>query len=500
MKKIRFTSLLVSCLVLALTAVPAGAKTKKAEQPQVKYVFYMIGDGMGINEVIGTQIYNEATGKGPAVINFTEFPMRGFITTVSGSSLVTDSAAGATTLASGVKTYNGAIGLDMNEQPVSLITEWAKESGYGTGVATTVGINHATPAGFTTHATQRGNYEDISFQFIRSKVDFGAGGGFITNRDSGHDNDFFISEARGAGIKVFRGPDFPDVASAPGRVICLSGKDEQELPYAIDRQEGDTSLSDFVDAGIRYLDAKFGDKGFFFMIEGGKIDYGGHGNDAAACFQELNDFAAAVDVVLAFYDKHPDETLIVITADHETGGLMLGAGDYIMNPERMAKQDMSVNALTAKFREAFMPARPQGRGPGRPQGQARPPFNPETPAYTPPTWEQVKDFFREHLGLWGEVSVDERSEAAMKATYERTFGQDGDRENNVANLYAVNTRLVAEAVAYLNKAAGYSWSYGSHSGSPVGLYVKGREAGAFATVHDNTQVAPTIAKLAGYKK
>ena len=496
LKKIAF--LFAACLSLA--AVPAGAKVKKAEQPQVKYVFYMIGDGMGINEVFGTQEYNEATGKGPAVINFTEFPVRGFITTVSGSSLVTDSAAGATTLASGVKTYNGAIGLDMNEQPVSLITEWAKESGYGTGVATSVGLNHATPAGFTTHATQRGNYEDISFQFIRSKVDFGAGAGFITNRDSGHDNDFFISEARGAGIKVFRGPDFPDVASAPGRVICLSGKDEQELPYAIDRQEGDTSLSDFVDAGIRYLDAKFGNKGFFFMIEGGKIDYGGHGNDAAACFQELNDFAAAVDVVLAFYDKHPDETLIVITADHETGGLMLGAGDYAMNPERMAKQNMSVNALTAKFREAFMPARPQGRGQGRPQGQARPPFNPETPAYTPPTWEQVKDFFREHLGLWGEVAVDERSEAAMKATYERTFGQDGDRENNVANLYAVNTRLVTEAVGYLNRTSGYGWSYGSHSGSPVGLYVKGRTAGAFATVHDNTEVAPTIAKLAGYKK
>ena len=491
MKINKFVSFFAACLVLA--AIPAEAKVKKAEQPrqpQVKYVFYMIGDGMGINEVIGTQEYNEGTGKGPAVINFTEFPVRGFITTVSGSSLVTDSAAGATALASGVKTYNGAIGLDMDEQPVSLITEWAKESGFGTGVATTVGINHATPAGFTTHATQRGNYEDISMQFIRSDVDFGAGGGFITNHGSGHDNEYFINEARKAGIDVFRGPDFTDVASAKGRVICLSGKDETELPYAIDRKEGDTSLSDFVGAGISYLDAKYGDKGFFFMVEGGKIDYGGHGNDAAACFQELTDFANAVDVVLAFYDKHPDETLIVITADHETGGLMLGAGKYEMHPERMAKQNMSVNALSDLFRKEFLPEVPKTEAP----------FNPEAPAYIPPTWEQVKAFFCEHLGLWGEVEVDERSEAALKKTYERTFGQDGDRDNNVANLYAVNTRLVTEAVSYLNRTSGYSWSYGSHSGSPVGLYVKGAAACAFATVHDNAQIAPTIAKLAGYKK
>ena len=488
MKHSKIYSLLCCCLLAVLAAAPAGAKT---EQPQVKYVFYFIGDGMGINQVIGTQEYNEATGKGPAVINFAEFPVRGFVTTHSGSSLVTDSAAGATTLASGVKTYNGAIGLDLDEQPVSLITEWAKNSGYGIGIATSVGINHATPAGFTTHTTQRGNYEDIAFQLIRSKVDFGAGGGFITERGTGHDNNFFISEARNAGIKIFRGPDFKDVASAEGRVFCFSGKDEAELPYAVDRKEDDTTLSDFVSAGISYLDAKFGDKGFFFMIEGGKIDYGGHGNDGAACFQELTDLANAVDVALAFYDKHPDETLIVVTADHETGGLMLGSGVYEMHPDRMLKQTMSVNALTDKFREAFLPAKPLVRAP----------FDPERDSeYTPPTWEQVQDFFREHLGLWGEVAVDKRTEEAMKQTYDRTFGKDGDRENNVANLYSVNARLVTEAVLYLNKTAGFCWSYGSHSGSPVGLYVKGRAAGAFATVHDNTQIAPTIAELAGYKK
>lgn len=494
-------TLLCASLVLA-ALMPAEARKKKADTPPVKYVFYMIGDGMGINQVIATEQYNEATGYGPASINFAHFPVRNFITTVSASSLVTDSAAGGSALASGVKTYNNAVSVDMEGNPVSVLTEWAKEAGYGTGVATSVGINHATPACFISHTAQRGSYEEIAFQYLKAPIDFAAGAGFITERRTGHDSAFFETEARGAGIKVLHGPKFPDIESVNGRVLCLSGKPEAELPYAIDRKEDDTSLSDFVDAGIRYLDAHFGDKGFFFMIEGGKIDYGGHGDDGAACFQELTDFANAMDIVLAFQAKHPDETLIVVTADHETGGLELGSGQYEMHPDLLGYQKMSTNALTAQFRSAFFPQRPQGdRGQGRPQGQegARPPFAPQQ-EYTPPTWDQVKDFFRENLGLWGPVAVSESQEAALKETYDRTFGFGGDRENNVANLYAVNTRLVTEAVDILNRAAGFQWSHGAHTGSPVGLYVKGKCEEAFIPVEDNAQIAPLIATLAGYQR
>ena len=109
-------------------------------------------------------------------------------------------------------------------------------------------------------------------------------------------------------------------AGAPlnaGKIAELSG---------LDRKEGDTALKDFVTTGIDYLYGRYAEEGFFFMIEGGKIDYAGHNDDAASCFQEINDFAAALDVVLAFCDQHPGETLIVVTADHETGGLALGAG------------------------------------------------------------------------------------------------------------------------------------------------------------------------------
>ena len=139
-------------LLSILVVFPAQARKKQqAEGPQApKYVFYMIGDGMGINEVYGAQNYNQVTGDGPEYINFPQFPVRTFVTTFSSSSLVTDSAAAGTALSSGYKTYNGAIGVDDDHKSRSNICNWAHDKGFGTGIATTVGVNHATPAAFNT--------------------------------------------------------------------------------------------------------------------------------------------------------------------------------------------------------------------------------------------------------------------------------------------------------------------------------------------------------------
>ena len=457
--------------VLALLSLSACKS-----QPEVKYVFYLIGDGMGINQVFGTQEFNQATGEGPEVINFTQFPVHNFITTVSSSSLVTDSAAGGTALSTGIKTYNSAIGVNPDTVAVSSIADWAKANGYGTGICTTVGLNHATPACFFAHTSRRQNYDDISNQYLTSTVDYMGAAGFIHERGSQMDNNSYIEAAKAAGITVFRGPSFDGVAATEGRVLCLSGKDEEDVPYAIDRKEDDTELSAFVKSGIDYLDAHYGDKGFFFMIEGGKIDWASHGDDIAACVHELNDFAAAIDVVLDFYAKHADETLIVITADHETGGLMLGAGRYELRPELLLNQKMSKPMLTEKFRETFFP-----------EGARR----------VAPSWQQVKDFFHKNLGLWDAIPVSEKAEAELHKVYDETLGKGRDLQD--ANLYAVNSALVVEAVDILAKAAGYQWSYGSHSGSPVGLYVQGKGWENFVTIKDNTEIAPIIATLAGYK-
>ena len=449
-----------------------------SSEPKVKYVFYFIGDGMGVNEVIGTNLYNQANGQGN--VNFTGFPVVNFITTVSANSLVTDSSAAGTALASGTKIDNGVVGVDPDGNWTGNLTEWAHAAGFGTGVATSVGVNHATPASFVAHTASRNGYEEISLQMIDSPVDFMAGATFLTNRGSGHDAAYFEHKADSAGIAIFKGPAaIRGIDVTKPRVLCLSAKAEDSIPYAIDRKEDDTRLADFTDAGIRYLEARYGKKGFFFMIEGGKVDYAGHGNDAATCFQEVNDMAESVDLALAFLARHPKQTLIVITADHETGGLMLGSGRYEMHPDRLARQHASVDALTDQFRAKFFP-----------EGQ---PFK-------TPTWDAVKAFFAEEVGMWGDVQVSERVEKDLKDIYDQTFGKGGDRNLSEENLYSSNFQIVADVVRALDRAAGYQWSFGSHSGSPVGLYVTGACAEEFNTVKDNTEIAPLIAKLAGYTK
>ena len=459
-------------LLLALLVVGCSS------EPKVKYVFYFIGDGMGVNEVIGTNLYNQANGQ--ENVNFTSFPVVNFITTVSANSLVTDSSAAGTALATGVKINNSVVGVDPEGNPTPNLTEWAHAAGFGTGVATSVGVNHATPASFVAHSASRNGYEEISLQMIDSPVDFMAGSTFLTNRGSGHDAAYFEHKADSAGITIYKGPGaIQGIDFSKPRVLCLSAKAEDSLPYAIDRKADDTQLADFTDAGIRYLESRYGKKGFFFMIEGGKIDYAGHGNDAATCFQEVNDMAQSVDLALTFLARYPKETLIVITADHETGGLMLGSGRYEMHPERLAKQHACVDELTNLFRAQFFPT--------------------DKPFKTP-SWDAVKGFFNEQLGLWGEVEVNQRTEGELKEIYDRTFGKGGDRNLTEENLYSSNFRIVADVVRALDRAAGYQWSFGSHSGSPVGLYVTGACAEQFNTVKDNAEIAPLIAKLAGYKK
>ena len=487
MNRFRFFSRLAAVSLLsALVLLPAEArkKAKTVEGPQApKYIFYMIGDGMGFNQVYGAQNYNQVTGDGPEYINFTQFPVRTVITTFSASSLVTDSAAAGTALACGVKTYNGALGVDNDHNPVNSVCYWAHQKGFGAGVATTVGVNHATPAAFYGHADNRNEYDKLATQLIEADfIDFAAGGGFLNEvRKTGRDSKYFEDKAKEAGIAVLHGKEqFRNLANHQGRVFCFSVNPAQtELKYAIDQRGNDTNLSDFVRAGIDYLYGHFADKGFIFMVEGGKIDGAGHGDDAACNIKETNDFAASIDVVLAFYEQHPDETLILVTADHETGGLMLG-NNYEMHPELLKVRKISEDEINRQFRVLA------GVGPDR-----KP-----LPGRTAPTYEQVKEFLGEHLGLWKTIEVDEAQEAAFREMYHNAF--ELNEEEIVESLYSTSNRIVSDAIMYADKKAGYIWAHGSHTGSPLGLYVKGAVATEFNTCTDNTLIPAFIKRLANY--
>ena len=194
---------------------------------------------------------------------------------------------------------------------------------------------------------------------------------------------------------------------------------------------------------------------------------------------ETNDMAYSVDLALEFMDRHPDQTLIVVTADHETGGLVLGAGNYSMHPERLAWQKSSILALTAMFRDEFFP---------------------EDKPYKTPSWEKVKDFFEDNLGLWENVEVSQEEEEKLKDLYRQTFGKGGNKDLITKDLYSVNYKIVWEAVRCLDLAADFQYGHGAHSGCPVGVYAIGIGAEAFGGLHDNTEIPITIAKVAGYKK
>ena len=449
-------------MILALIALSLSAFAKSP-----KYVFYMIGDGMGINHAYAAEKYNLATGG--EEINFFHFPVRTFVNTYSANSYVTDSAAGGTALSTGTKVNNSAIAMSVDGEPLVSLAERAKKAGYATGIVSSTSITDATPAAFYAKAPRRHMSDTISAQLIAADVDFAAGSGFQKERGSDKDTEYWAAEARKAGITVFYGKQ--EYKPCKGRVLMLPAEGSHGVPVALDRREGDTRLADFTAAAIEHLYAK-SPKGFFLMVEGAKIDYGAHSDDAATVIHEVNDFSESVGLVLDFCSKHPNECLVVVVADHETGGFTMGDDHYTQRPELLASQKISKDGLTAELMEL------QKRG-------------------SDVSWTEVKDLLRSELGLWDSVEVSDRESRTLTMLYKEAF-LDGDTSTE-KNLKSANTRLAVEAVDYLDYQAGFRFITSAHSGAPLGLYVTGVKATDFLGCTENTDVPKTIARIAGYK-
>ena len=300
-------------------------KTKNTPQ-KAKYVFFFIGDGMGAAHVQLTEAYLQSMNSediGFQKLSLDTVPVEGLATTHCNNRLITGSAAAGTALATGQKTNVGRIAKspDGTENYESIACKLQNE-GFKIGIITTVSIDHATPAVFYANQDNRKYYYSIGLDLIKSGFDFFGGGGFIDPDSIPEENLYEL--ARTNGYKIYREKTDLDQLPAEDNIMLVNpvlGNDA-EMPYAIDRKtEGGYSLAEITRAGIKHID---NDKGFFMMVEGGKIDWASHENDAATIVQEVIDFDLAVQEALNFYMDHPDETLIVITADHETGGLSLG--------------------------------------------------------------------------------------------------------------------------------------------------------------------------------
>lgn len=312
-------SLLTLVLLLPLLA--------SAQQQKAKYVFYFIGDGMGFNHVSLAEYWLGYTQGvfDSRPLSFSQFPVLGWAVTHSESNLITDSAAAGTALSTGTKTKNGMLGTAPDSTALKSIAYKIHDAGYKVGISSTVGINHATPGAFYGHSASRSDYYSIASEIPSTGFEFFAGGGAIESNGEDGDETSVYEAIEDSGYVIAEGmDDFADKKDEAGKMMLLqeNGRLKTELPYAIDMKDTDMTQADLVSASIEFLYDE-DCPGFFIMSEGGKIDWASHGNDTKAVILETLSLSEAVAEAVEFYNAHPDETLIIVTADHETGGLTL---------------------------------------------------------------------------------------------------------------------------------------------------------------------------------
>lgn len=448
-------------------------------QGQAKYVFYFIGDGMGVNQVNGTEMYRAEIQKGRIGVEpllFTQFPVGTVATTFSATNSVTDSSAAGTALATGAKTYNDAIGVDTEKNSLQTVAEKAKKAGKKVGITTSVSIDHATPAAFYAHQPDRDMYYEIAIDLPKAGFDFYAGAGFLkptTTFDKKEAPSVFPMFEE-AGYTLARGyNDFKTKSSQATKMILIQeeGADVSSLPYAIDRKESDLTLAQITEGAISVL-TQGKNKGFFLMVEGGKIDWSCHANDAATTFHEVIDFDNAIKVAYEFYKKHPKETLIVVTADHETGGMALGTGKYALNLKALENQKASQEGLSAAISEL------------------RKVKNNHV------AWEEMKALLSERMGFWTVLPVSWTQEKKLRDEFEKSFVQN--KVEYAESLYAKSEPMAAKAKEVMNEMAMVSWASGSHSAGYVPVFAVGAGSEQFIGKMDNTEIPKRIAKVGGY--
>lgn len=437
-------------LGFAFSVVTAGESTK------AKYIFLIIGDGMGPNQ---RQVAQEALCAKEknlqAKLVMNTLPIQGMASTAPDGGGVTDSAAAGTALACGIKTKNGVLGLGPDKKtPAESMAELAKKKGMKIGILTSVSLDHATPGAFYAHVQHRNMTPEIATAMFDSGFDYFAGGTLnAIKKDKKTD---YFKLAGDKGLHIVRSLDQLKVAEPNTRIYAMAEKlDGESLPFAIDAGNDPFTLTALTAEGIRLLDNP---KGFFMMIEGGKIDWACHANDLGAAVGDIFALDAAVAIALKFYQQHPDETLIVVTADHETGGInKLDAG----NPAVLLAQQMSAQEFGKKLKKM--------------QDQNA-------------TAEQVIAAVKEVFGL---KELDQTDEKEIGTAWNAVSKEPDDKKS----LYGKSNNVMSAVRKIASRQAGYQFSSGGHSGADVPVSAIGVGAEMFKGTYPNTDIFKNIVKV-----
>ena len=461
--KIR-VSLLMGVVALVSSVVLANPKN----------VILFIGDGMSTPQRMTADEFARKAGLPPLALN--RLSHEATTRTCSANSLVTDSAAAATAIACGEKTNNGTIGMDTTTNRLTSVAVIAKECGKKVGIVTSVTINHATPAGFFGHRKSRGEGYGLGLDLLASGFDYFAGGGLFGHDDRRHreyrGDIYALAKEAGYTFAKCDRAAFDALKPGSGKVWYVAA--ESCLPYAIDAKDWkDTpTLAELTAKGIELLDNPHG---FFMMVEGGKIDWAGHANDAATNLRDVLALDEAVRVALDFKAKNPN-TLIVVTGDHETGGMTMGFGGtgYAFYMERLANQKCSADSLSYYIRTR-----------------------------KPTAFDELKPFLSENFGFKFEgsgasdpmvLTSVEKDELQRAFEHDLKLAKAGKKDNEAYDATKI-TRLPTAVKNVLSHKCGIGWTSGAHTALPVLTTAEGPGADRFFGFLDNTDIAKILKDL-----
>ena len=494
----------------ATTKVTTAATAQKAEtQPAVqdaaqapKYVFLFIGDGMSYPQFQAAADYlgaiadtdytqslpsvsyadrNGTALDGPVALNFMGFEVAGSAVTYDSCSFAPDSASTATSIATGYKTYSGMINVDETGsiEYETIAEKLHAQKNWKVGVISSVNLNHATPAAFYAHQASRSSYYDIGVELVESGFEYFAGGGLLKPNGSDGTQTNLYDLATAAGYKVVKTQaEAEAITAADGKVILIDEHlaDSDSMAYEMDRKDSEWALADYVAKGIEVLD---NDNGFFLMCEGGKIDWACHANDAGAIVTDTLALADAVQVAIDFSAKHPDETLILVTGDHETGGLTIGfAGtDYDTYLSNLTSQKISYVQFDTQYVAQYKAD--------------------QTPFET--AMQDVEALFG--LKMSGDASdrmvLTEYEIDRLRTAYTLAISDysTGDYSQEQYVLYGTYNPFSVTVTHILNNKSGIDFTSYSHTGLPVAVFADGVGAEDFGGYYDNTQIYAKMAAL-----
>lgn len=459
-------SVTIRSLIAALTlilALPLSAQ-------QAKYIFYFIGDGMGPGHIMMTDTYKRKALGDSLPLTMLQLPVQSFATTYSASSPVTDSAAAGTALATGVKTKNSMLGMGPDTVPVNSIAKYLHDNGYGVALMTNSAADDATPGAFYAHVANRGQHYDIGRQAAESGYELITGAALRGLQKDGKPTDL-ADYIASQGVELLTSPEA--AAKSDSRRIILTPESslwDWDMGYSVDSIKDMMTVNDFTVTAINHLSRHTPDR-FFMMIEAGSIDHASHANDGGAVVREVLSLDKAVETALDFYRSHPDETLIVITADHETGGMSVGNNytGYMANPQYLVPQKIS-KELFSKYCDELMNAAEK------------------------PTWDEMRQYLSDNLGFFSAIPMSQHRENRLKEVFTATFidGQARRQETMYSNF----NQFAVEVFEMLSDKAGVGWTSLAHSGNFVPLFAIGAGAELFNGLNDNTAIPVKILKAA----